>query len=602
MSKILYDVTNNVYLSYNDNSSILQATENSQLVLQKMTIKTTNNELILLCNDFGNIGYGYYNGIPNSELTYSNTPYVFKIVNNKNNTFIIQDSDNKYSLYFKDYIYYMGNSTNISYFQMIDLPNENSIWLFTKNPFYHVKSNRCLTKCTWPNNIWDCEANSTLTTANCQKYNSMECDSDELRLGGECECSKGSGHGLGCAKPVSGIKAEDSCPKFNNLVASNVRYNVANGNVYKPNPLPYHNDNINLICKYNYNDMVNTLNQNTLENLDQVFGTDNTDSPVYPGYKPLNEAKEMITKEWCKKIVGPNYNSPDPFYKNNTFLRLSDTRICKPWCNNNTDECNKIKKEYCQGENLHDPLCKDYCKTNNCDTVLKNYCENKDINDEKYTDLCGCFKSKDFYNSYLGDLKAKFPSFPEEYFIPTCSFPMCASSTLQPTEYKNKKCPDIVRCIQNITIKNTGNIGDIKIKNTGECTKIFNSCQKNQILKLGTCEYCPENTVPNSDMTECIVLECDDNQVLKNGNCVTCENGQIPSLDKTKCIDKPIPISDKYSCNFITNTCELNVDGNYNKLGDCQETCGIYFSGFIFGIVITFIILIIIGIIILRKK
>lgn len=395
---------------------------------------------------------------------------------------------------------------------------------------------------------------------------------------------------------------------------------------------------------------------------DYFFFMGITNNPSYFQIQNYNSGNIYTNiKDYCTQIIGPDYNSQSSFYKNNTFIRLSkDIEKCQTWCNDKKDECNPLKMEYCYGDNLLDPLCQNYCKENDCENALMNYCKDKNLDDEKYTELCGCFKGPNFYSNYFEGIRNKYPNFPTEYTVPSCSFPFCASSTFKPEKYKNVSCPNIVKCIQNIDINNSGEINNINIEQNAVCRGIFNNCNENEILinnvcsicppgqepskdrtkcitKCGnneyiidnSCQTCPDEKIPSKDKTKCIECigrkyldyndKCQDcptnkfpskdkrscidvdcnwnNQIVNNGECVTCGKGKIPSTDKIKCI---IPSESKYSCNFL-GKCELDINGKYSTIEDCKDSCGKRFILFI-GSVIVVILLILLTILFIIKR
>jgi len=355
----------------------------------------------------------------------------------------------------------------------------------------------------------------------------------------------------------------------------------------------------------------------------------------------LKNVKEDVPKV-CLQTIGPSYNSAISFYQKNTFSRLSNVGIsdsnlvCKEWCAENPAYCDILKRDYCKGEMLNDPVCQEYCKksTSDCDVVLQEYCASKNIKDVKDSDLCGCFLPSNFYNQYFDALEKRMVNTQLANVNPACGYMPCKSSTLKPRSEKNRKCPDILQCIQNVIIDIQSNevvIDDIDITQDATCKKSFKDdiqCSDNQIIKAGSCHTCDFGTKPSDDKKSCVDIICGDNQIInniscetcsqykvpnetknacvscdinsiiQNNKCVKCPDGKVSTEDKTRCVlPSELP---KYICKF--GKCEESLDGKYDSLSECEKGCKTKFILIITGIIIIFIIILILGILIIKKN
>jgi hypothetical protein len=644
--KILRDVTTNGFLGYNNiQQKFVLSTNvtdtNDNYVVE--VVSEQNDELILKVNIIGQFVIYGQEILPNYPLSTSITEYKFKVEKKKNNTFIIHDTNNLFSIYYDDgiNIYKMGNNPRISYFQTFEPGKEPNIWLLTANNVYEASKEACYTKCGSSENRWDCKNSNKFATAFCKagRYN-IDCDLGEMRLRGVSGddfslCSNGPDSD--CTPCARKVNKPDLCPQIGFVKAVSGTYNTPSNEIYKLDPIPRSGGGLNtpLLCEYNYDSIMGATDGVNIDKINEnagIFGIAKQTSPANPNYRTPTEVINRIDKDWCGMVVGPYYNDSDSYYNKNTTIRLSkDPRFCKPWCLNNPNECNPLLANYCRGDNLRDPTCQTYCKTNDCDNELQEFCKDKNIDDPLYSEICPCFLPTSFYNNYFEDLRTKYPKFPQIYSIKECSFPKCAASSIKPYTYSNKEqCPNIVQCIQNADISNTGHINNIDINFTSEnCSKFLNDCGPNQIFKDGGCITCADNKVPNSSKSECVEFTCPsdkyidangvcqsctggrvvnstktgctckDNQIINaNNECENCPTGKVPNSNKTVCVDS----TSKYSCNFITKKCEESIDGKYATLDECEKACSKRFLLFVAGIIIFLFLIIAIGIFIIKKN
>lgn len=652
--KILRDVTKNKFVGYYPTPDKIGITvyakssnyDNTRIDIIESIL--SDNKLALKVKDSNQ--YVTFNSSPNEgPLTTSGIQYNFNVkmyekysigtTKKKYFTIHSDDRENFFTVYYDDgeQKYKMDEARYIkpSYFEIFDTDNgEANIWMLTRNQVVTVGKDACYTKCGKNDDTWDCKNNTKTATAFCNAYNyGVKCENGQMELGGYNKCSTGDGT---CNPCIKAINRPEVCTKIGDIKAQQGIFNTPPEEVYMLSNKFTNSGNVPLLCEYDYNSVLGSLDGQQLYKIKNDFGTPEEanaaqSSRVNTNYQTPKQIIDRIGKDWCSQIVGPFYDDgQQSYYKNNTTLRLmKDPYFCQPWCSDNPTECTPLIKDYCKGENLLDPYCQTFCKDNDCDNVLQEFCTNKDYTDEKYGKICPCFQSSTFYNNYYDGLKKKF-KFGIPNFIPECTFPRCAAADIKRSIYRNTNCPDIIQCIQNVEVNNDGTIGKLDINITGDCQKFYNNCTGNQIVEGSGCKTCPPGQIPNGDRTVCIDKPncrndeyvdtngncqtctggkivnatktgcvCGNNQIIdSSGNCQTCPSDKIPNYNKSQCIDN----LNKYSCKFVTGKCEESIDGKYDNQQDCEKKCRIKRMLFISGIIIFLFIIIAIGIFIIKKS
>lgn len=632
MVKILIDITNNGFSFYKSDLGALVFTKSLNMTFMSNTnIILVNDDLVIKSSVNGIVEYCSFNK-NTGKILRSRDIYVFKIRKYSNNTFTIHDTDNKYSAYLKkdDSGYYMGTDTSPSYFQIKDINKDdknNYVWLLTDN-IHQVNKNYGKSK--YDKTVY-------MGGESTDYYIPDKCNNGDLQLNSTSICNDRYKicREQDCAYAPNSSDASNECPKIGNSLADASRYNVEDGQVY----IPYNDGvaidtKVGILCRYNYNDIIYANNQFNKTNFETKF-RDNpgiSKSSPYPDFTPFNKFYDKLLPDWCSQIVPMDPKSNDKFYKNNNYIRLSNNTECAPWCIENKESCNLIKANYCQGSNLKDPMCIEYCKSNNCDAFLLEYCK-ENPSDE----ICNCFLGVNFYNKFFGNLQKKLPMLLDNP-ISSCLYPPCVSSDIKPYIDRNKQCPNYATCIQDMKfdLNDKSSITDLNILQTQECINIFNNsgnCGANEIKKNGYCQKCNDDEEPSQDMLKCLkkcnstqfrndedgcencpkgqiatidkkgcvtpIPTCQNDEILQDNQCLKCEGGKVPSSDKKKCV---IPFQNKYSCNFVTNTCDLDISGEYNSSIACKNECSNKFIKFIGIIIFVIILFIIIGIIIYKKS
>jgi len=273
-------------------------------------------------------------------------------------------------------------------------------------------------------------------------------------------------------------------------------------------------------------------------------------------------ARTDITKNFCLQ-VDTLTNTP----------MLTSNSNCINWCRDNPNECNDVKKSYCEdnpqdsncvdwcdkkdiksdiciqtlrnfckGNNLTSDSCKHYCekKDVNCDSELKDYCNSlgdKAINEP----ICGCFMNLPFYKKFFDSLSGEgiAISIPDA----DCFYPKCVNSSMKTSRWKNleeqKKatCPNVNQCINSIKINVDGSIDTkefkIEQKNTCQWGLRPSDCNYDERIdsQTNSCIKCPDTSYPSGDKKNCL---CYGSQILKNDKCV-CPDTFIMTDDKLTC-------------------------------------------------------------------
>ena len=177
--------------------------------------------------------------------------------------------------------------------------------------------------------------------------------------------------------------------------------------------------------------------------------------PVFPQTVQLIEVlhpSEALSKLYCKENA--------------------TTKVCEKFCRDGS--CDSALKVVCEGENLKEGVCINYCKSKNvhCDSVLQTYCEGL-INDGTFSDLikdrtfsniCGCFLPQSYYDNYITSVEEKIP-IKLSGDIKNCYYPQCTTSEIHPFDWKNgpQNCPSNNSCINITNVDNSGSVQDVNI-------------------------------------------------------------------------------------------------------------------------------------------
>lgn len=141
-------------------------------------------------------------------------------------------------------------------------------------------------------------------------------------------------------------------------------------------------------------------------------------------------------------------------------------------------QCINYLAQSCTGSQLLNPQCIRFCQNpnNNCDASLQALAASNPNLLQTNPDVVGCFQSQPFYTKFFDQLVAEYPAFENLPFFPYCSFPLCATATLQPFSVKNRSasaCPNLTTCVSNISVNNQGNIaGAIGISSSPSCSAV----------------------------------------------------------------------------------------------------------------------------------
>lgn len=157
------------------------------------------------------------------------------------------------------------------------------------------------------------------------------------------------------------------------------------------------------------------------------------------------------------------------------------SNVCQKICDLNNPStlsswCKDSIRSACAG-NMDNEYCQKFCRITDidCDAEIKKYCDGLGIDKAKDNPTCACFLPASFYTTFYENLQklATIPVVATTY-QPSCSFPPCAVSTIQPfAQKKLTKCPDLFQCIQVANVNNQGQItGAIDIKPTTACENV----------------------------------------------------------------------------------------------------------------------------------
>lgn len=208
-------------------------------------------------------------------------------------------------------------------------------------------------------------------------------------------------------------------------------------------------------------------------------------------------ASSFTTNELVKCCTGEKnaYSCPPAFCSQNTTNCVNIlTEYCRKGTNITTEACtktlknadekiyNEILKKYCNGDNLNNTVCIEYCKANvnECRDKLRNFCKDK-VGNSNYDNICSCFYENTVYNNMSNKL-AKEWNFPSELNDPKpqCIYDKCKQADIVPSG--SCKAISIASCIQNVNLDTKGDskIDNVYINQDSECKSKFNKLSENE--------------------------------------------------------------------------------------------------------------------------
>jgi len=231
--------------------------------------------------------------------------------------------------------------------------------------------------------------------------------------------------------------------------------------------------------KNNYNAPPNNGMWSQLTNLDQTSspGSDNSQRDLL--YNVANKFFCSKTSNDCDKTLYENGVCPNIDSTNATSFGITG-----PLCQSvlSDSDIQDIMVNYCQGDNLSNTKCKEFCGNNKyiCASNIASYCADKTPGPDN-DDICACYYPTSFYDNLTKQAQQPYidagmdPTFVQSMIsVQPCNYSKCATSKYKSPTSENQYCNSV--CIQNVVLNTGGDIlGNVEVKQNAQCARFLSS-------------------------------------------------------------------------------------------------------------------------------